>query len=299
MKSFIEFLSEGVVGSLVGGVLKKLAAPAVKELAIGTAEKLAAPAVKELAIGTAEKLADPAVKESGILARQALQPNRITKPNSSDIYNLLTTRPNPTASMPPVEYMRDFTQRMSDTGSKLAGSAENPGWMGYNIKPKTAIDNPIGKAMGDAGVSSKRYFSFDKPNDPNTLNAFRNNLPGLHQRMTDLSDHFGVPISFKHPNTAGGMMGHTDSIVTHFKDLPDSSLSRSIDATTKKWAEDAGLKFLDRQGMEHGVDIPGKSHTALVADEMARAPVGSEVSLSDTSRKMLDRHLAPFRGGYK
>ena len=283
MKSFIEFLSEGALSSLVGAVVKKLGAGAAKELAIGTAEKLGA----------------GAAKESGILARQALQPNNIIKPNSSDIYNSLTSRPNATANMPPVQFMRDVTQRISDTGSKLPGFAENPSWMGYSIKPKTAIDNPIGKAMGDAGVTSKRYFSFDKPNDPNTLNAFHRNLPGLHKQMSDLSDYFGVPISFKHPNTAGGMIGHTDSIVTHFKDLPDSSLSRSIDATTKKWAEDSGLKLLDRQGTESGVDIPGKSHTTLVADEMARAPIGSKVSLSDTSRKILDTHLAPFRGSYK
>jgi hypothetical protein len=283
MKSFIEFLSEGVVGSLVGAVVKKLTAPAVKELAIGTAEKIGA----------------GAAKESGILARQALQPNKITKLNSSDIYNSLTSRPNATASMPPVQYMRDVTQQISDTGSKLPGYAENPGWMGYNIKPKTPIDNPTGKAMGDAGVSSKRYFSLGEPNDPKTLNAFRGSLPDLHKRMSDLSDYFGVPISFKHPNTAGGMMGHTDSIVTHFKDLPDSSLSKSIDATTKKWAQDAGLKFLDRQGTESGVDIASKSHTALVADEMAKAAAGSKVSLSATSKKVLDRHLAPFREGYK
>ena len=280
MKNFIEFLSEGAVGSLVSAVVKKLAAPAVKELAIGTAEKIGA----------------GAAKESGILARQALQPNMSIKPNSKDIYGLLTSRPNATANMPPVQYMRDVTQRISDTGSKLTGYAENPGWMGYNIKPKTVIDNPTGKAMRDAGVSSKRYFSLGEPNNPNTLNAFHGSLPELHNRMSDLSNHFGVPISFKHPNTAGGMMGHTDSIVTHFKDLPDSSLSKSIDATTKKWAEDSGLKFLDRQGMESGVDIAGKSHTALVADEMAKAAAGSKVSLSDTSRKILDRYLAPFRG---
>jgi hypothetical protein len=107
--------------------------------------------------------------------------------------------------------------------------------------------------------------------------------------MKQLGDHFNTGFSFKTPNTASGAMTHTDSLVAHH-DLPNSSFSRSLDATMRKWAKDTGLEVLERPGMETGVDVSGKSFTELIADKMAKQPAGSKVSLSDVAKQIRDQH---------
>jgi len=137
-----------------------------------------------------------------------------------------------------------------------------------------------------AGYTSKRYYSLQGSENLDTLKKFSAAIPDFHKRMGGLADQFGTKFSYKVPHHPSVAASHTDTLVVHHYDDIDSSLSRSIDATTRQWAKDNGLKFLDRQGCDQGVDckIEG-SHSVRMANAMQS---GAKGSLAKISQRIID-----------
>ena len=257
VKSFRQYLEEGSFSSLLKAIVK----PA--------AEAVGKTAEKELT-----KIAEP-------VSRQAFK--QAVPANPDVIYNTLTRAGKDVEKRVldtyTPEQLRGIATQMGSEYSKLPGHVSGTGWDAWNI----------GTRVKPGNVSHKNYVSIKGLDSLENLQKFYKGMPDLHARMKQLGDHFNTGFSFKTPNTASGAMTHTDSLVAHH-DLPNSSFSRSLDATMRKWAKDTGLEVLERPGMETGVDVSGKSFTELIADKMAKQPAGSKVSLSDVAKQIRDQH---------
>ena len=155
------------------------------------------------------------------------------------------------------------------------------------------------------GDTFKRYWSVADVHDPKVIERWGTAIPELRNRMSGVADHFKTAFTLKVPQYADTAGKHVDSIVAHQYGLPDTPLTRSMDATTKQWAKDSGLKLLDRSGLDVGVDVRGKgSFSELMASEIAKlnseAKFGSGKSdtrsLSQIGKDILDSSLVKHTG---
>lgn len=145
--------------------------------------------------------------------------------------------------------------------------------------------------FNQAGYTSKRFYSLKGSENLDTLKRFSAAIPDFHQRMGSLADQFKTGFSYKVPHHPSVAASHTDTLVVHHYDVPDSSLSRSIDATTRQWAQDHGIEFLNR-GCNQGVDCKVEgSHTLRVANQINR---GAKGSLARISKEIINNSLLNF-----
>jgi len=141
-----------------------------------------------------------------------------------------------------------------------------------------------------AGYTSKRFYSLKGSGNLDTLKKFSAAIPDFHKRMGELADQFGTKFSYKVPHHPSIAASHTDTLVVHHYDLPDSSLSRSIDANTRKWAKDNGLEFLDRRGCDQGVDCQKEgSHSQRMANAIQG---GAKGSLAQINQGIIDSSVS-------
>lgn len=252
-------IQEGALGALLKGLLKSGTKTAAKS-GVEAAEKTGA-TVARAAFET------PVARNADVIY------NQLTRA-SKDVEKRVLDTHTP-------EQLRALTGQLAQGRDKLSGYISGTGWDHWQI-------GTSGTKRG-GNITDKNYLSIKNLHVPENLQKFQKGLPDLHARMKSLGDQFGVGFQFKTPQTASGAMTHPDTLVAHHN-LPDSSFSRSLDATMKKWAKDSGLEVAQRPGMETGVDVDGKSFGQLVSDEMAKAPEGSTVSLSKTAQAVRDRY---------
>lgn len=111
--------------------------------------------------------------------------------------------------------------------------------------------------------------------------------------MESLGHHFNQGFSFKIPSDPHTLETHTDSIVVHHYDMPDSSLHRSIHATIQKWAGDHGIEFLDRQGTDEGVDH--KEQGSFSQQLANRISSGEKGSLSQIGKDIVNKAVQEIK----
>ena len=135
------------------------------------------------------------------------------------------------------------------------------------------------------GQTFKRFYSIKGIETPAVQKQVADAMGDYNERMNNLATHFGTNFSYKVPKHAQSAAEHTDTLVVHHYDLPDSSLSKSIDATTKEWAKKHGIEFLDRQGTDIGVD--SKEHGSF-SQQLAKGIIsGQKGSLGQMGQKLV------------
>jgi hypothetical protein len=222
-----------------------------------------------------------------------LPPNIMT--HATPIYNAITTRP--------------IIPQFGAFGSSVQGAWRDPRkniiWANENfwdhMKAGMADLRSVKAASPSYGMGDtfKRYWSIADVHDPKVLEKWGAAIPELRDRMSGVADHFKTSFTIKVPQHADVAGKHVDSIVGHHYDLPDSSLSRSMDVTTRQWAKDSGLRLLDRRGLDVGVDVGERSFSELMAAEIAKQNYdakyrGKQVqrSLSQIGKDIVDSQVA-------
>ena len=217
-------------------------------------------------------------------------------PHDEPLYNQIVTRP----TQP--NFSWKATDRKIDPVVQASWADPRKGLVGYTDKAWDFSDVGTAKLADvkaaspayQKGYTAKRYYSLKGSENLDTLKKFSAAMPDFHKRMGALADQFKTGFSYKVPHHPSVAATHTDTLVVHHYDVPDSSLSRSIDATTKKWAADHGIEFLDRQGCEEGMDckIEG-SHTQRMAKAIKG---GAKGSLAQISKNIVDSSVAKLSG---
>jgi hypothetical protein len=144
-----------------------------------------------------------------------------------------------------------------------------------------------------AGQTFKRFYSVKGIETPAVQKQVADAMGDFNERMNRLADHFGTNFSYKVPKHAKSAAEHSDTLVLHHYDLPDSSLSKSIDATTREWAKKHGIEFLDRQGTDIGVD--SKEHGSF-SQQLAKGVIGGQKgSLGQMGQKLVSDAVARIK----
>jgi hypothetical protein len=209
---------------------------------------------------------------------------------TNPLYNQIVTRPEPIKFD---AFDKDLQASWRSPREKLIASSDGA-WDFMDVGSKN-IDDVRGLSPSyKEGKTFKGYYSLADIQDPEVVKKFGAAVPDLHRRLAGVADQLGTSFSFKVPKHTKSVGEHVDSIVFHHYDVPDSSLHRSIDATTRQWAKDNGLELLDRQGMDTGVDIKGEgSFSEQLAKRIAR---GEKGSISEIGKQILDNALVKTTG---
>ena len=186
--------------------------------------------------------------------------------HETQIYNALTTRP-----IEPKFGAFDSSVQGAWRNPRLGiiGANENY-WDHMNAGMRKLEDVKAASPSYALGDTFKRYWSVADVDDPRVIEKWGAAIPELRDRMSGVADHFRTAFTFKVPQHADMAGKHVDSIVAHQYGLPDTPLTRSMDATTRQWAKDSGLRLLDRGGLDSGVDVGRRSFSELMAQEIAR-----------------------------
>ena len=209
---------------------------------------------------------------------------------TNPIYNQIVTRPEPIKFD---AFDKDLQASWRSPREKLIASSDGA-WDFMDVGSKNIDDVRAMSPSYKEGKTFKGYYSVADIQDPEVVKKFGAAVPDLHRRLAGVADQLGTSFSFKVPKHTKSVGEHVDSIVFHHYDLPDSSLHRSIDATTRQWAKDNGLELLDRQGMDTGVDIKGEgSFSEQLAKRIAK---GEKGSISKIGKEILDNALVKTKG---
>lgn len=203
------------------------------------------------------------------------------------IYTQLVTRPN----TPSFTNSDEFKQRNAEYRQLSASPMQKQGdnddaWNYFHVNRGKYRETKTNSRPNKLGYTFKRYYSISGLENPDTIRRFAKAMPDLHSRLEGLGQHFKTAFSAKIPSNVHTLATHTDPLVIHHYDMPDSSLSRSIHATVKKWGEDHNLDFLDRQGTDIGVDHhQNGSFTEQLAKRIHSGETGS---LSEIGKRIVD-----------
>jgi len=209
---------------------------------------------------------------------------------TNPLYNQIVTRPEPIKFD---AFDKDLQASWRSPREKLI-SSDDGAWDFMDVGSKKIDDVRITSPSYKEGKTFKGYYSVADIQDPEVVKKFGAAVPDLHRRLTGVADQLGTSFSFKVPKHTKSVGEHVDSIVFHHYDVPDSSLHRSIDATTRQWAKDNGLELLDRQGMDTGVDIKGEgSFSEQLAKRIAK---GEKGSISEIGKQILNNALVKKTG---
>jgi hypothetical protein len=187
--------------------------------------------------------------------------------HATQIYNAITTRPiNPQFSA----FDSSVQGAWRDPRMGIIGANENY-WDHMKAGMRKLEDVKAASPSYALGDTFKRYWSVADVHDPKVIEKWGAAIPELRDRMSGVADQFKTAFTFKVPQHADMAGKHVDSIVAHQYGLPDTPLTRSMDATTRQWAKDSGLRLLDRRGLDSGVDVRGRgSFSELMAQEIAK-----------------------------
>lgn len=209
-------------------------------------------------------------------------------PSSHDnpLYNQIVTRPTKAN----FDWKDPTTQSSwADPRKSIIKSSED-GWDFSDVGSTKLADVKAKSPSYQAGETFKRYYSVKGSENIDTLKKFSAAMPDFHKRMNALADHFKTGFSYKVPTHAKTAAEHTDTLVLHHYDMPDSSLNRSIDATVRKWAKDNGIELLDRQGTDQGVD---SKKEGSFSERMQKAiSGGAKGSLAKIGQGIIDSSVA-------
>lgn len=226
-----------------------------------------------------------------------LPPNLMT--HATPIYNAITTRPiDPQFGA----FDSSVQGAWRDPRKGIVGTAE-AGWDHMKAGIGNLADVKAASPSYALGDTFKRYWSVADVHDPKIIERWGAAVPELRDRMSGVADQFKTAFTFKVPEHASTAGKHVDSIVAHHYGLPDTSLTRSMDATTRQWAKDSGLRLLDRRGLDVGVDVGGRSFSELMAAEIAKQNYdakyrGKQVqrSLSQIGQDIVNSEVARVAG---
>ena len=205
---------------------------------------------------------------------------------NTPIYNQITNR----ANVVPFNNNDEFKSRKQEYQTLKASSlpTEDDGAWHYHFANKSQISTTRRASVPkQTGYTFKRFYSVDGTENPEVMRKFAAAIPDLHSRLDAVGQHLGQGFSFKIPSDPHTLANHTDSIVIHHYDMPNSSLSKSIHATVQKWAGDNGIQFLDRQGTDVGVDHD--QHGSFSQQLATRINNGSTGSLSQIGTDIVDK----------
>jgi hypothetical protein len=226
--------------------------------------------------------------EANLQRRIFAEKPMLTSGTSNPVYNQIVTRPNakPFDSSKMDEFKKSKQEYQNSKQSNLP--TEDDGAWHYHFANKAQIsDTKKNSKSNQNGYTFKKYYSVEGVENPETIDKFAKAIPDLHSRMDSLGKHFGQGFSFKIPSDPHTLATHTDSIVLHHYDMPDSSFVRSAHATIQKWATDNGISFLDRQGTDDGVDHHERgSFSQQLADHINN---GGKGSLSTIGKTIVDK----------
>ena len=209
---------------------------------------------------------------------------------TNPLYNQIVSRPEPIKFD---AFDKDLQAAWRSPREKLL-SSDDGAWDFMDVGSKKVDDVRLTSPSYKEGKTFKGYYSVADIQDPEVVKKFGAAVPDLHRRLTGVADQLGTSFSFKVPKHTKSVGEHVDSVVFHHYDVPDSSLHRSIDATTRQWAKDNGLELLDRQGMDTGVDIKGEgSFSEQLAKRIAK---GEKGSISEIGKQILDNALVKKTG---
>lgn len=213
---------------------------------------------------------------------------------TNPLYNQIVSRPEPIKFD---AFDKNLQTSWRSPREKLISSGDGA-WDEMNVGSKNINDVIAASPTYKEGKTFKGYFSVADVEDPKVIERFGAAIPDLQRRLSGVADQLGTAFSFKVPKHVKTAGEHVDSIVFHHYDVPDSSLHRSIDATTRKWAADHGLELLDRQGLDTGVDIKDMSGEKIsFSDQIAQKIVkGEKGSLSQIGKQILDSALVKQTG---
>ncbi len=214
----------------------------------------------------------------------------ITPGNHNPVYNQIVTRPN-APSFDPSKIAEFKKSRAEYQGLKQSSlPSDDDGAWHYHFANKPEINNSRKNSKPKQnGYTFKRYYSVSGIENPETIKKFAQAIPDLHSRMDALGKHVGQGFSFKIPSDPHTLATHTDSIVLHHYDMPDTSFTRSAHATIQKWATDNGISFLDRQGTDTGVDHD--QHGSYSEQLAKHINSGGQGSLSTIGSGIVDRAI--------
>lgn len=226
------------------------------------------------------------------ILNEAAVPRRIftepPSPHETPRYNQITTRGVPLE----FEHVDDNSQIQKDYRSTRINSVHTSdgAWDATVVGSKNLKQTQTESAPYQKGVTFKKYFSVEDSHKPEVVKKFAAAIPDLHSRLHALADHFGTSFQFKVPKHAKSFGEHTDSLVVHHYDMPDTSLTRSIHATVHDWAQKNGLSLGDRQGLDDGADMDGKSFSEHLATGIGNQSSG-RMSLSQVGKDILNRGI--------
>lgn len=214
-------------------------------------------------------------------------------PHENPLYNQIVTRPTKAG----FDWKDPMTQAgWADPRKGIVGSSQD-GWDFTDVGSANLADVKSKSPSYQSGETFKRYYSVKGSENIDTLKKFSAAMPDFHKRMNALADHFKTGFSYKVPTHAKTAAEHTDTLVMHHYDMPDSSMNRSMDATVRKWAKDHGIEFLDRQGTDQGVD---SKKEGSFSERMQKAiSGGAKGSLAQIGQGIIDSSVAKLSGQTK
>lgn len=213
--------------------------------------------------------------------------------DANQIYDQITTRNNRQfVNTPEFQARNQEYKRLNRSPLQKEGDDEGA-WNYYEVNREKKRETKTNSAPNKLGYTFKRYYSVAGVENPDVARKFASAMPDLHQRLESIGQHFGQGFSAKIPSNPHTLETHTDSLVIHHYDMPDSSLTRSIHATVQKWAGDHGIEFLNRQGTDEGVD---HSQHGTFSQQLAnKIGSGEKGSISEIGKNIVNGAIQHIR----
>ena len=149
-------------------------------------------------------------------------------------------------------------QKISYNNAMQNWPKSNGGWAQKDFGPAKAV----GQGSGAGGRTENYYATITK--DRANLDKFMKSFPDLDQRIQQLAQQTGQPISYKTNATLTGLAADSDNIKFFYY---DPKLKPQIEATVKQWLQANGIQTNIR-AYDHGVDIGRTSFGTAVSNHV-------------------------------